>query len=113
MKKEKITLGVQLDETKVPAKLTWSSTDSPNPNHGEEAKAFLLSIFSKDQLDTLKIDLWTKEMQVTEMNTFFYNTLKGLADTYKNATNNTELANQIARFAQFFGEETDVLPKSS
>ena len=113
MKKEKIILGVELDEKKVPSKLSWSSSDHPSGNHKEEAKAFLLSVFSKTQLETLKIDLWTKEMQVTEMNQFFYNTLKGLADTYKNATNNNELASQIARFAQFFGEETDILPRSS
>ncbi len=113
MKKETISIKVELDESNVPSKLTWRSSDHPNKKGEEEAKAFLLSIFSKDQMDTLKIDLWTKEMQVSEMDRLFYNTLKGLSETYKKATNNTNMASDMARFAQYFGEETDILPKSS
>ncbi len=113
MKKETISINVELDESNVPIKLTWRSSDHPNNKGEEEAKAFLLSIFSKDQMDTLKIDLWTKEMQVSEMDRLFYNTLKGLSETYKKATNNTNMASDMARFAQYFGEETDILPKSS
>ena len=32
----------------------------------------LLSLFDKDDLDTLKIDLWTKDMQVMEMDRFWH-----------------------------------------
>ena len=113
MKKEKISISVELDESNVPSKLTWSSSDNPSGKGDDEAKAFLLSIFSKSQLDTLKIDLWTKEMQVSEMDRLFYNTLKGLSETYLKATNNNQLASDLARFAQYFGEETDILPRSS
>lgn len=113
MKKETIAINVELDESNVPSKLTWTSSDNPVGQKVDEAKAFLLSIFSKDQMDTLKIDLWTKEMQVSEMDRLFYNTLKGLAETYHKATNNNQLSSDMARFAQYFGEETDILPKST
>ena len=113
MKKETISIHVELDDSNIPNRLSWSSSDNPKGKTEDEAKAFLLSIFSKDQSDTLKIDLWTKEMQVSEMDRLFYNTLKGLADTYKKATNNSNLASDMARFAQYFGEETDILPRSS
>ncbi|MEE9374336.1 MAG: gliding motility protein GldC [Saprospiraceae bacterium] len=112
MKKETISITIELDDSKVPSRLTWDSSDNPKGKKNEEAKAFLLSIFSKEKLETLKIDLWTKEMQVSEMDRLFYNTLKGLAETYKKATHNNDLASDMDRFAQYFGEEVDILPRS-
>ena len=46
------------------------------------------------------------------MNRLCYYTLKGMADSYFNATKNDQLANDIARFAQYFGEEAGVISKS-
>ena len=110
MKREKIIINVELDDGNVPSKLVWSSTDNPSGRVDTEAKAFLISLFSKEDKETLKIDLWTKEMQVSEMDRFFYNTIKGLADTYKRATNNVSLAEDMAHFANYFGEKTKILP---
>ena len=62
-------------------------------------------------MDTIKIDLWTKEMQVVEMDRFFFQTLKGLSDTYFKATNNAELASAMRQFVQYFGEQTEIIPK--
>jgi hypothetical protein len=50
-------------------------------------------------------------MQVAEMDKFMYQTLKGLAETYFKATNNSQLSNDFMRFVQYFGEKTETLPK--
>ena len=71
----------------------------------------LLSLFDKDHKDTLKLDLWTPEMQINEMDKFMYQTLKALADTYFKATKNRDLANEMQKFVMYFGEKTEVLPK--
>lgn len=113
MKESQIKIDVKLDDQKIPESITWSSTDNPNQSSDKECKAFLLSFFDKEHKDTLRIDLWTKEMQVAEMDRFVYFTLRGIAESYNRATNNTELANQIAKFSEFFGEESGILPKSS
>lgn len=105
----KITVG--LDQENVPIHLDWLSDDNPNGDTPQECKAMLLALFDKENLDTLKIDLWTKEMQVVEMDRFFFQTLRGLADTYFRATQNKELASDMQRFVQYFGEKTEVLPK--
>ncbi len=110
MKKNKITIEVGLGEDQIPETIHWTATQKENAS---EAKAFLLSIFEKDSLDTLKIDLWTKEMQVTEMDRFFYQTLRALADTYYKSTNNKNLAGDMQRFVQYFAEETGIIPKST
>jgi len=71
----------------------------------------LLSIFDRESMETLKIDLWTKDMQVIEMDRFFFQTLRAMADTYYKATQNAQLANEMQRFVQYFGEKTEILPK--
>jgi hypothetical protein len=50
-------------------------------------------------------------MQVLEMDRMVYQTIRALADTYFKATQNTELANQMQQFAQFFGEQVEIIPK--
>lgn len=111
-KKSTISIHVELDKENIPMNIEWMSDDKPD-NKLESAKAFMLSIFDKDHKDTLKIDLWTKEMQISEMDRFIYNTLKGLADTYVRATNNTALANEMRQFIQHFGERTQILKRES
>lgn len=106
-----INIKVGLDEQNVPIRLDWQSTDNPDSNAPQECKAMLLALFDKENLDTLKIDLWTKEMQVIEMDRFFYQTLRGMADTYFRATQNQELAKEMQKFVQYFGEKTEVLAK--
>ena len=104
-----ITLQVGLDKDMVPTELYWHAQDSPDTPDPVACKAMLLSLFDKDHRDTFKIDLWTKELQINEMDKFMYQTLRGLADTYHRATNNTELANDMQRFVQYFGEKTEVI----
>lgn len=106
-----IHLKVQLDKENIPTKIHWLAGDGPNGSKEAEAKAFLLSIFDKEHKDTLKIDLWTKDMQVNEMDRFFFQTLRALSDTYFKATQNKELAVDMQRFVQYFGEQTEILKK--
>lgn len=107
-----IVLKVGLDENNNPIEMNWMAQDNPNGMDPLPCKSILLSIFDAENKDTLKIDLWTTEMQVAEMDRFMYQTLRGLADTYQRATNNLDLSNQMQKFVQYFGESTDLLPKS-
>jgi gliding motility-associated protein GldC len=71
--KSKIELNVELDENRVPEKLNWTAQDGGVNN--EEAKAVMLSVWDSKAQETLKIDLWTKDMPVDEMKLFFHQTL--------------------------------------
>ncbi len=111
MQSKKIDIAVTLDKENVPEKIEWKAEDQSN-DMPQECKAMLLSFFDRENRDTLKIDLWTKEMRVDEMDRFFYQTLRAMADTYFKATNNAALATDMQRFVQYFGEKTEILPKS-
>ncbi|MCB0546035.1 MAG: gliding motility protein GldC [Phaeodactylibacter sp.] len=105
----KITVG--LDEKNIPAKITWEAEDNPNGKGAQEVKAVLISFFDRETKDTLKIDLWTQDMQVIEMDRFIFQTLRAIADTYHRATQNKGLANEMQRFVTYFGEKTEIIPK--
>ncbi len=106
MKEKEIKVKVRLDKNNVPEDISWIADDQPETVKG---KAFMLSVFDKETLDTLKIDLWTKEMQIHEMDRFVFQTLRGVTDTYYKATNNAELANEMQRFVHYFGEKTGLI----
>lgn len=110
-KTSEISIKVTLDEHNHPEDIRWQSNDNPDGKSYQPVKAMLLSLFDKEYKDTYKIDLWTKEMQVIEMDRFVYQTLRSLGDTYYKATNNQKMANDIQRFAQYFGEETETIKK--
>jgi gliding motility-associated protein GldC len=109
VKKSLIEIEIGLNEDKHPETIHWRSNDNPNGQDFTECKAISLSLFDKDYKDTLKIDLWTTEMQVVEMDRFMFQTLRSLADTYFRATNNQQLANDMQLFVDYFGKQTGII----
>jgi gliding motility-associated protein GldC len=109
VKSSDITIRVGLDASGVPTKMEWGASDR---NNGvlDECKAMVVALFDKEHRDTLRIDLWTKEMQVMEMDRFMYQILRSLSQTYLTATQNKDMAEQMAKFAHYFGETTQILP---
>lgn len=110
MKKSTIEIEVGLDDQNMPEKISWTAVDK-GERKVTEAKAMVLALFDENTKDTFRLDLWTKEMQVIEMDRFMYHTLKSLCNTYENSTRNTRMASAMKQFVQFFGEETEILAK--
>jgi gliding motility-associated protein GldC len=92
MTESTIQIQVSLDENKMPSDISWSAPDN--------AKAFLLSLWDGSDKTALRIDLWTKDMMVDEMEDFFYQTLMTMADTYQRATRHDDLSADIKNFAR-------------
>ncbi|EIJ39019.1 gliding motility protein GldC [Galbibacter orientalis] len=101
-----IKLHIELDENKVPEKLNWTAKDGGIEN--EKAKAFLLSVWDSEQQETLKIDLWTKDMPVDEMKKFMHQTLVSLSDTYQRATQDEKMTATMRDFCDYFAEKLEL-----
>jgi len=71
----------------------------------EEAKAMMLSVWDSQAQETLRIDLWTKEMMLDEMKHFFYQSIITMSDTYERATNDKEVAQEMREFGKKIGEK--------
>lgn len=100
MKTSEIKFTVTLDDNKVPEKIDWHASDA----HKESAsKAIMISVWDAKDSNTLRIDLWTKDMMVDEMKQFYHQSLLSMADTFERATSEKEAAQAIRNFAQEFG----------
>ena len=104
MGKSSIVIDVELDENRIPQTIEWKATDSTAGN-AQPAKAVMLSLWDGSEKTALRIDLWTQKMMVDEMADFYYQTFMTMADTYARATRQTELVNDIKKFAQEFHQK--------
>ena len=104
--KSEINFQIELDENRVPEKLTWSAQDGGVEQ--EETKAIMLSIWDSNAKETLRIDLWTKEMPVDEMKQFFHQTLVAMADTFQRATADEKMADTMKDFCDYFAEKLEL-----
>ena len=97
---------VELDENRVPEKLTWTAQDGGVD--AEEAKAMMLSIWDSKAKETLRIDLWTKEMPVDEMKLFFHQTLVAMSETFQRATGDEKMTATMKDFCDYFAEKLEL-----
>jgi gliding motility-associated protein GldC len=105
-KTSEIKIKVALDENRIPESLTWTAQDGGVEL--EQAKAMLLSIWDSKSKETLRIDLWTKDMPVDEMKIFFHQTLVAMADTFERATQDEKMASTMRDFTDYFAEKLEL-----
>ena len=101
-----IKFDVTLDENKVPESLKWTAKDGGIEN--QATKAIMLSVWDSKTKESLRIDLWTKDMPVDEMKIFFHQTLVAMADTFQRATTDDKMADTMRDFCEYFAEKLDL-----
>ena len=108
MKKSEIKFTVTLDENNLPEKIDWSASDA-----GEEStsKAVMIALWDAKENNTLRIDLWTKDMVIDEMKQFYHQSLLSMADTFERATGEVEASKEMRSFAQHFGQKMNLIAK--
>jgi gliding motility-associated protein GldC len=93
MKKSNINFTVELDAQNVPDKIFWEATDKPDPELSE-TKAICIALWDHLQKNTLRIDLWAKDMPVDDMKRFYIDCLGGLGQSILSATGDEFMANE-------------------
>ena len=94
MKKSNIQFSIELDQQNVPDKIMWDATEKPDPGLSE-TKAISIALWDQTQKNTLRIDLWTKDMPVEEMKRFHIDCIGGMAQSVLSATGDEFMANEI------------------
>jgi len=102
----KIEISVDLDENKIPEKISWSAEDGNIKN--KESKALFLSVWDSEKKESLRIDLWTKEMPLDEMKIFFHQTLVAMSDTFNRATQDEKMSATMKDFCDYFAEKLNL-----
>ena len=104
--KSKIEISVTLDENKIPEKIFWTAEDGNIKN--QESKAVFLSVWDSNKKESLRIDLWTKEMPLDEMKVFFHQTLVAMSDTFNRATQDQKMTDSMKDFCDYFAEKLNL-----
>ena len=94
-----INFKVKLNENNVPVAIDWSASDT---NDNSTCKSLMIALWDEKEKNTLKIDLWTKDMLVDEMKQFFHQNLVTMADTFERATGDEKLAADMRDFCEHF-----------
>ena len=101
MNQSTIKIDVLLDPDKVPQQINWSASDS-TADMAQKAKAMCIAFWDGTDKTAMRIDLWTKDMMVDEMADFYYQMLMSMADTFKRATQQAEMSDDMKKFAKVF-----------
>lgn len=108
VKQSKILIEVGLDANKNPVHISWNATDSGLDN-AREVKALMLSLWDKKENNSMRIDLWNKEMMVNEMQTFIYQSLISMAELLQRSTGDEELCENMKDFAAYFARKAGLV----
>ena len=108
-KSSEIKIQVDLNENNLPVQMKWEAEGSDVSE--SIASAFLLSLWDPKEKNTMKIDLWTKDMSVEEMKQFFHQSLLSMADTFEKATGENLICEDLRDYCFHFAEKMNILPK--
>jgi gliding motility-associated protein GldC len=109
VKTSEINVKVGLNENNLPIAMKWSAADGNVVDSA--AKAVMLSLWDPKDNNTMKIDLWTKDMTVEEMKQFFHQTLLTMADTFEKATGEHNISEDLRDYCYHFADKMNILPE--
>lgn len=104
---KKITIDVELDQKNIPTNIKWNATDLEGFDEAS-CRAMILSLWDHSRKDTLRLDLWTKDMTVDEMKIFFHQTLVTMADTLERSINDPRISGDMRDFCDYFAEKMEI-----
>lgn len=107
-KESEIKFKINLDENQVPEKIQWYAEGSEK-NKETLSRAIMLALWDQEENNTLRIDLWTKDMMVDEMKKFTCQNIITMADAFERSTGEHETAKEIREFGKKIAQKLGVL----
>jgi gliding motility-associated protein GldC len=106
MMKQTLKFEIELDENNLPLNIKMHASDGASDENS--IKALMVSAWAAKTKETLRIDLWTKDMPVNEMFIMYHQTMMEMAATLDRATGHDKLAGALRDYCEFFAEETEI-----
>ncbi len=94
MKTSTINFTIHLDSSNTPEKIEWDATDKPDTGLSE-TKAISIGLWDHTQKNTMRIDLWAKDMPVEEMKRFYIDCIGGLSQSVLTSTGDEHMAAEM------------------
>ena len=99
MRSSELNFKIHLDDKNVPEAITWDATDKP-ADANTATKAIAVALWDDEQQNTMRMDLWTKDMNTQDMKRFCVNAIGGIGDTLQAATNDNKMTEKIHQLCQ-------------
>ncbi|MEC7864194.1 MAG: gliding motility protein GldC [Bacteroidota bacterium] len=104
--KQILKFKVELDENHLPVNIEMNASDVAA--NEDDIKALMISAWAAQTKETLRIDLWTKDMPINEMFIMYHQTMMGMATTLEKSTGHDKLAGALRDYCKFFAEQTKI-----
>lgn len=104
---KKINIEVELDQKNIPTDIKWNATDLDGFDEAS-CRAMLLSLWDHSRKDTLRLDLWTRDMTIDEMKIFFHQTLLTMADTLEKSIDDPRISGDMRDFCDYFADRMEI-----
>jgi gliding motility-associated protein GldC len=109
MKTSEIKFTVALDEHNLPEIINWETSDGKEKS---QSKSIMIALWDAKEQNTLRIDLWTKDMSIDEMKRFFHQSLLSMADTFKKATGEEKIMEDLKDYCKHFADKMEITASS-
>ncbi len=106
MASNKITIEVITDDKHIPENIKW---EAPQIMEKGECKSIALALWDGKENNTLRMDIWTKEMTTDEMKKFLLQNILTFCDTYERATSDNILSEKIKQYIVQLAKEEKVI----
>lgn len=106
MNSNKIIIEVKTDEQHIPEIILW---EAPQIMEKGECKSIALALWDGKENNTLRMDVWTKQMTTDEMKKFLLQSIITFCDTYDRATSDATLSDKIKNFIIQIAKEEKIL----
>lgn len=105
MKTSNINFTIQLDKDNIPENISWNATDKPGDD--DNTNAISVAVWDDNEKNTMRLDLWTKDMQMHEMKKFYIDALAGMAQSILNATGDEQMAKEMNELCDALGKRLE------
>ena len=105
--KQTLKFEVELDENNLPNSIKMLEEKSSNSSI--DLKALLIAGWDAKRKETLRVDIWTKDMPVNDMFIMYHQNMMGMATSLEKSTGQNKLANALRDYCDFFAKETKIL----
>ena len=110
MRQAEIKITVELDDQNMPENILWESTDAATKDQ-VPVKSMILALWDHNYKNSMRIDLWTKDMPVDEMKRFFYETLQTMGDSFLKATGEENIVEDLRDYCAHFADKMGIDPR--
>ena len=104
--KKTLKFEVEVDENYLPLNIEMQESDSVT--NEKNIKALMISAWSSKTKETLRVDLWTKDMPIHDMFIMYHQTMMGMAASLEKATGREKLSGALRDYCDFFADQTNI-----